>query len=97
MRFKEADNDSYVHAHVGIICKMFESLYNMETVSENSLLKWRDRPAGGVEDYGRSVAIEKSKPFFKWLETPDIESDDSDLYNVGEVTPTKVQYLMYKF
>ena len=56
---------------------MFESLHYIEVVSENSLLKWRDRPVGGMEDYGKGVAVEKSKPFFKWLETADPESDDS--------------------
>ena len=56
---------------------MFDSLYNIEVVSESSLVKWRDRPTGGVEDYGRGVAVEGSKPFFKWLESADIESDDS--------------------
>ena len=56
---------------------MFDSLYNIEVVSESSLVKWRDRPTGGVEDYGRGLALEGSKPFFKWLESADIESDDS--------------------
>ena len=60
----------------GIISRMFDSLYNIEVVSEESLIRWRDRPTEGVEDYGRDVALEEARPFFEWLHGADYQSDN---------------------
>ena len=58
---------------VGLLHKMFSSLYSIEVISESAFLNWKDR---GKEKSGRGMALQSSKKFFNWLEHAETESDN---------------------
>lgn len=59
-----------------MLCKLFETLYDEEIVSEDTFLKWvtSNDPA---EQKGKEVARMATAPFIDWLRSPtdEIESD----------------------
>ena len=52
---------------------MFNLLYDVDMVSEQSFFTWRDK---GTELYGKRNAILSVKVLFDWLESAETESNE---------------------
>ena len=51
---------------------MFNLVYDVDVVSEQSFYCWRDK---GTERFGKGNAVISVKTFFDWLESAETESD----------------------
>ena len=51
---------------------MFNLVYDVDVVSEQSFYSWRDK---GTERLGKGNAVISVKTFFDWLESDETESD----------------------
>jgi hypothetical protein len=58
-----------------LLHSILEKLYDMELISEESLLEW-ERSTDPEEQKGKGVALKSCTQFFKWLQEADEEGED---------------------
>ena len=63
-----------VRLSADLLCKLFETLYDEEIVSEDAFVQW-ESSSDPAEQRGKGIARVSTARFFDWLRSPAAEAD----------------------